>query len=201
MWLLSCDCFSLCLIFCSVIFFLEPPSIYTVPLVHEIIFIHIQIRCKIESHVSSVFPKQYIVFVACSVCIPMPQLTPDYNRVVLFGYQTTDMTHYNILNAIKLTQMVMEIRISEDYCFSDIYVLDLQNCSLGHVRQATLPLIRKYELCVLVSTDNFIFCIGMIAYYTNYNNYYYNIHTFRLFTGTRTKHDFQSNNHLNTKFR
>lgn len=43
----------------------------------------------------------------------------------------------------------MEIRISEDYCFSDVYVLDLQNCSLGHVRQVTIPLVKKYELCVL----------------------------------------------------
>jgi hypothetical protein len=122
-----------------------------------------------------------LTFVSCSVCIPMSQLTPDYDRVVLFGLQTPDATNYNALNAIKLCHMIMEIRISEDYCLSDVYVVDLNNCSLGHVRQVTIPIIRKYELCVLVSIVNFILHMGIIASnYINYNNYYYNIHTFSL---------------------
>ncbi|PNF22548.1 hypothetical protein B7P43_G13678 [Cryptotermes secundus] len=82
-------------------------------------------------------------------CIPMSQLTPDYDRVILFGLQTSDTTHYNALNAIKLCNMIMEIRISEDYCLSDVYVVDLEKYSLGHVRQVTIPLIRKFEICVL----------------------------------------------------
>lgn len=183
-------------------FFLEPSLIYVSPLVYKIIFIHVQIRHKVELHITSLFQKQYIIFVSCSFCIPVSQLTPDCDRVILFGLQTSDTTHYNALNAIKLCHMIMEIRISEDYCLSDVYVVDLEKYSLGHVRQVTIPLIRKFEICVLVSTGNFILYIGMIASnYINYNNYYYNIHTFSLFISTRTKHEFQLNNHSNTKIR
>jgi hypothetical protein len=132
----------------------------------------------------------------------MSQLTPDYDRVVLFGLLTSDATLYNPLNAIKLCHMIMEIRISEDYCLSDVYVIDLDKCSLGHVRQITIQIIKKYELCVLVSTENFILYMGMITLiYINYDNCYYNIHTFSLLISTWTKHEFHSNNHSNTEFR
>jgi hypothetical protein len=47
--------------------------------------------------------------------------------------------------------MVQEIRISEDYCNSDIIILDLANYTLGHVPKVNLTHVKKYELCVLVS--------------------------------------------------
>jgi hypothetical protein len=132
----------------------------------------------------------------------MSQLTPDYDRVVLFRAQTSDTTHYNTVNTVKMCHMVMEIRISEDYCLSDVYIVDLANYSLGHVRQITIPILRKFELCVLVSTEKFILYMGMIALsYINYNNNYCNIHTFGLFISIRTKHKFRSNNHSDTEFK
>jgi hypothetical protein len=47
--------------------------------------------------------------------------------------------------------MVQEIRISEDYCHSDIIIIDLANYTLGHVPKLKLTDLKKYELCVLVS--------------------------------------------------
>jgi hypothetical protein len=47
--------------------------------------------------------------------------------------------------------MVMEIRISEDYCRSDIQIYDLSLVGLGHIPKITLPLMKKYEMCAIVS--------------------------------------------------
>jgi hypothetical protein len=47
--------------------------------------------------------------------------------------------------------MVMEIRISEDYCRSDIQIFDFSFFGVGHVSKFTLPLLKKYEMCAIVS--------------------------------------------------
>jgi hypothetical protein len=46
--------------------------------------------------------------------------------------------------------MVQEIKISEDYCRSDIIVSDMANYSLAHILKIGVPYVKKYELCVLV---------------------------------------------------
>jgi hypothetical protein len=48
--------------------------------------------------------------------------------------------------------MVQEIKVSEDYCRSDIIVVDLNNYSLDHLLKFSVPYVKKLELCVLVST-------------------------------------------------
>jgi len=48
--------------------------------------------------------------------------------------------------------MIMEIRISEEYCLSDIHVVDLSNMTLRHITKITPSLVKKFELCVLVSS-------------------------------------------------
>lgn len=86
--------------------------------------------------------------------IPMPQLTPDSNRVSIMGLQTSDTSNYDSVNHIKIGHLVQEIRICEDYCLSDIYVIDLAKYSVGHIPKISLPLLRKLQLCSLVSTEN-----------------------------------------------
>ena len=84
----------------------------------------------------------------------MPQLTPDCDRVVVFGLQPLGGTEYNMLDGIKLFIMMMEIKISEDYCSSDILVIDYSNITLGHMSKLTPSYVRKFELCVIVSSNN-----------------------------------------------
>jgi len=88
----------------------------------------------------------------------MPQLTADGNRVVVFGVPPSDGTDYNTLNAYRLFQMMTEIRISEDYCLSDIFVGDFGNFTLRLITKITPPLLKKFELCALVSSK-YIFCV------------------------------------------
>ena len=83
--------------------------------------------------------------------LPMPQLTPDYDRVMVFRLLTPNTTHFDLINIFKMIQMVMEVRISEDYCRSDIQIYDFSAISVGHVSKFTLPLLKKYEMCAIVS--------------------------------------------------
>ena len=81
----------------------------------------------------------------------MPQLTQQFERVIIYGLQLPDATHYDIINATKLQLMLQEIRISEEYCHSDIIIIDFANCTLGHLPKIDITVFKKYELCVLVS--------------------------------------------------
>jgi hypothetical protein len=88
----------------------------------------------------------------------MPQLTSDCNRVVVLGLPPSDGTDFNTLNVLRLFQMLTEIRISEDYFLSDIYVVDFGNITLRLITKITPALAKKFELCALVSTT-YIFCV------------------------------------------
>jgi len=88
----------------------------------------------------------------------MPHLTPDCDRVVVMGFPPSNGMDFNTLYAIRLFQMLTEIRISEDYFCSDIFVIDFGNITLRHITKITPSLVKKLELCALVSTT-YVFCV------------------------------------------
>jgi len=82
----------------------------------------------------------------------MPQLTRDCDRVIILGLTSSDAASFDVVHHIKIGQMILEIRMSEDYCHSDIYIVDLTRFKLGHMSKFTPSLIKKYFLCAFVST-------------------------------------------------
>ena len=87
----------------------------------------------------------------------MPQLTPECDRVVVISVPPSDGMEFIPLYVLRLFQLMMEIRISEDYCRSDIYVEDYGNLTLRHVTKITPSVVKKFELCAFVSsTNNFL---------------------------------------------
>jgi hypothetical protein len=82
---------------------------------------------------------------------PMPQLTPNCERVLVLGFQPSDGTEFSPLHMAKIVQLVMEIRCSEDYCVSDILLVDYANISPRHVTKFTPDVVKKYELCAFTS--------------------------------------------------
>jgi hypothetical protein len=86
----------------------------------------------------------------------MPQLTPDCDRVIVIVIPPSDGKDFNPLNVIKLLLLMMEIRITEDYCRSDIIVVDYGNMTLRHVTKLNHSIVKKYELCALVSSTNIL---------------------------------------------
>jgi hypothetical protein len=81
----------------------------------------------------------------------MPRLTPDYDRVVVIGMQPSDGMDFVPVYVLRLLQLMMEIRISEDYSRSDIYIGDYGNMTLRHVSKITPSIVKKLELCAFVS--------------------------------------------------
>ena len=107
----------------------------------------------------------------CRFYFPMPQLTPDCDRVIAVGMLPTDGMDFSPLYSLRLFQMMMEIRISEDYCRSDIYVVDFANMTLRHVTKIAPSVVKKFELCSIVSSAD-IFCVNneYISYYSETDN-------------------------------
>jgi hypothetical protein len=69
---------------------------------------------------------------------------------VVVGNLDTDATHYNILDVFKVVFMVGDVRMSEDCCLGDIYIVDLGNFGLGHMAKITITAFRKLEVCAMV---------------------------------------------------
>ena len=81
----------------------------------------------------------------------MPQLTAEFDRVTVYSLTSTDAEHFSIENNLKVLLMVQEIRIAQDYSHSDIIILDLANYTMAHAAKFSLAVLKKYEMCVLVS--------------------------------------------------
>jgi len=82
----------------------------------------------------------------------MPQLTPNCERVVVLGYLPSDGMEFSTLHMAKIVQLATEIRSSEDYCLSDIFIADYVNVTPRHTTKFTPEWVKKYELCAFVSS-------------------------------------------------
>jgi hypothetical protein len=51
--------------------------------------------------------------------------------------------------------MVFEIRSIEDYNLADIVIVDLNNITVGHAVKYTLPVLKKLEISVIVSSRKY----------------------------------------------
>ena len=88
--------------------------------------------------------------------IPLPQLTEDYERVTLLACLDQDLSKYIVYDVIKLACMVFEIRSIEDYNLAEIFIIDLNNVTVGHAVKYTLPVLKKIEISSKVSSRKFI---------------------------------------------
>ena len=81
----------------------------------------------------------------------MPQLTAEFDRFTVYSMVSTDAKHFYPEYCMKVMLMLQDIRISEDYCHSDIIILDLANYTVAHAAKFSTAVLKKYEFCVLVS--------------------------------------------------
>jgi len=88
----------------------------------------------------------------------MPQLKPDFDRIVVLGLPPSHGMDINTLDVIILIQTMMEITISEYYCRYDIYVVDFGDITFCHITKIATSLLTKFELCDLVRST-YVFCI------------------------------------------
>jgi hypothetical protein len=81
----------------------------------------------------------------------MPQLTEDYERVIIVTRLNDDPTSFNIYDMFKMIFMITDVRTMEDYNFADICVVDLKSITMAEAVKYTFPVVRKIELISLVS--------------------------------------------------
>jgi hypothetical protein len=71
--------------------------------------------------------------------------------VSLLAYLKQDPSKYIVYDIFKIIFMVFEVRNKEDYNLAEIFIVDLDNITMGHVVKYTLPAIKKLEISALVS--------------------------------------------------
>ncbi|XP_069699164.1 alpha-tocopherol transfer protein-like [Periplaneta americana] len=79
----------------------------------------------------------------------MPQMTPDYERVVCIGVLSNDPTDFVLEDWFRMAMMTFEVRMCEDYSLRDIFIIDLAHYTLGHVTKVTFPCMKKAEACIM----------------------------------------------------
>jgi hypothetical protein len=70
--------------------------------------------------------------------------------VTVLGCLEADPTNIILQDILKLRFMVQDVRMCEDYCIADIYIMDYNRFSVGHVSKVTLPILKKMEVCAMV---------------------------------------------------
>ena len=83
----------------------------------------------------------------------MPDFTVDFNRVTIISAirHPPDIQNFDLLEILKLTFMVQDIRLAEDMALRDIVIIDVQKGTPAHATKFTLPFFEKVKLCVVVS--------------------------------------------------
>jgi len=71
--------------------------------------------------------------------------------VIVSSIRPSDGMDFKKLYLIRSFQITMEIRISGDYCRSNIYLADYGNITHRHISKITPSLLKKFELCSFVS--------------------------------------------------
>jgi hypothetical protein len=68
----------------------------------------------------------------------------------VLGCLDRDPANTIVHDILKLCFMVQEVRMCEDYCISDIYIMDYNRFTVGHIGKVTLPILKKMEVCAMV---------------------------------------------------
>ncbi|XP_069699160.1 alpha-tocopherol transfer protein-like [Periplaneta americana] len=79
----------------------------------------------------------------------MPQMTPEYDRVVCFGLLSNDPTDFVIEEWCRMALMTFEVRMCEDYSLRDIFICDMANYTLAHLPKFSFPSMKKVEVCTV----------------------------------------------------
>ncbi|XP_069699129.1 alpha-tocopherol transfer protein-like [Periplaneta americana] len=106
--------------------------------------------------------KWYQDAVQRTCCFPMPELTPEEDRVTVIKYLTKDAINNLHEDLFRLCLMTTEVRMSEDYSFTDIVILDLENYTLEHASKVKLTTLKKGEVCLMKAFNSRLKAVHII---------------------------------------
>lgn len=81
---------------------------------------------------------------------PLPGLTPAGCRVVMLRGTDKDITTPNVIESMKLTLMIGDVRLAEESVgvAGDVYIMDASVASPAHFAKFTPTLVKKFLICV-----------------------------------------------------
>ncbi|KAK5638770.1 hypothetical protein RI129_013065 [Pyrocoelia pectoralis] len=74
--------------------------------------------------------------------VPLPR-TAELKRILCFKLRDWSVEKFDIIDILGYLMNIIEVRVREDCCISDIYIYDLQGISMGHVVKITPQLLKK----------------------------------------------------------
>lgn len=74
---------------------------------------------------------------------PLPKLTEDFSRVHIFKFTSKDADFFDMMVHSKYIFAQADLRFIYDECITDTYIVDLGNCTMGHVLKQNFVLLKK----------------------------------------------------------
>lgn len=109
---------------------------------------YFSLRTKIPQVLRDRDPKSADLQQAHDYCnyFPMPELTPDFNRILISTDLSSDTSAFNFDSYQKMIFMTADILLSEDYSLGQIYVFNWDTFTWGHMAAMPLQAVKYLEL-------------------------------------------------------
>lgn len=101
--------------------------------------------------------------------VPLPKLTKDLYRVVLFYFKNASPDEYNPVFTISYAVAMHELRYLEDVSMGVIFILDFTNVTVGHMLKATPTVMKKLNalLSVPFSSSSYFLYLYILVWLQN----------------------------------
>ncbi|XP_071570703.1 alpha-tocopherol transfer protein-like [Temnothorax nylanderi] len=80
----------------------------------------------------------------------LPSLTEEGYRVTIFRLRDPDMEKFSVQAIVRRVLMLLDIRLLEEVCLSNIFVVDFENFSMAHIAKfiPTQSIVRRAMLAI-----------------------------------------------------
>ncbi|KAL6262827.1 hypothetical protein P5V15_005617 [Pogonomyrmex californicus] len=108
----------------------------------------------------------------------LPSLTEEGYRVSIFRLRETDVEKFSFQALVRRVLMVLDIRLMEEFCLSNIMIIDLEGCSMAHFAKfsPTQSIVRRAMSAVQDSMPFRLFSVHFLhapSFITNIINIFY----------------------------
>ncbi|KAF7273730.1 hypothetical protein GWI33_013576 [Rhynchophorus ferrugineus] len=121
---------------------------FNVKKVKDKLKMYYQIRWDIPEFYVNKNPKlTHMKSIAETVCwVPLPELTPQANRVIMMKFLNADPSIFNIWDFIAYSYNIAEVRLREDVATSDVFIYDFDGITFSHYMKISPDCLRKASI-------------------------------------------------------
>lgn len=80
--------------------------------------------------------------------VPLPKPTAAFSRIICFKLKDANVEKFDVIDSLGYLMNIIEVRLREDYCLSDIYIYDLQGTTIGHVLKVSPMILKKMNYLI-----------------------------------------------------